>query len=144
MIDPFEIGEERYHRQFQNFARRYPERIGICIAYDNVLAHKIEAGVDIFLMPSRYEPCGLNQIYSLRYGTIPIVRATTGGLDDTVKNYDQENGAGNGFKFKEYKTSSFLNKTKQALKVFENREAWGQLMRNAMNEDFSWEKSAER
>lgn len=137
------LGEERYHRQFLNYARRYPERIGICIAYDNVLAHKIEAGVDIFLMPSRYEPCGLNQIYSLRYGTIPIVRAT-GGLDDTIKDYDQENGAGNGFKFTEYKTSAFLNKTKQALDVFENQEEWRQLMKNAMAEEFSWEISAKK
>ncbi|MDR4504696.1 MAG: glycogen synthase GlgA [Candidatus Scalindua sp.] len=137
------LGEERYHRQFLNFARRYPKRIGLCIAYNNVLAHKIEAGVDIFLMPSRYEPCGLNQIYSLRYGTIPIVHAT-GGLDDTIKDYDQANGAGNGFKFKEYNTSAFLNKTKQALNVFENREEWSRLMKNAMAEDFSWEISAEK
>lgn len=137
------LGEERYHRLFQNFARRYPERVGIRIAYDNVLAHKIEAGVDIFLMPSRYEPCGLNQIYSLRYGTIPIVRAT-GGLDDTIRDYDQENEIGNGFKFKEYKTGAFLDKTRRALNVFENEEEWRQIMRNAMAEDFSWEISARK
>ena len=137
------VGEERYQRLFQNFAHRYPERIGVRIAYDNPLAHKIEAGVDIFLMPSRYEPCGLNQIYSLRYGSIPIVRAT-GGLDDTVKDYVQENGAGNGFKFTEYKTTAFLEKMKEALNVFENREAWSQLMQKAMSEDFSWEISAKK
>ncbi len=137
------VGEERYQRLFQDLTRRYPKRIGICLAYDNLLAHKIEAGADIFLMPSRYEPCGLNQIYSLRYGTIPIVRAT-GGLDDTVIDYDLENGAGNGFKFEEYTTSAFLNKTKQALSVFTEREEWGQLMKNAMSEDFSWEIAAKK
>ncbi|MCP5002821.1 MAG: glycogen synthase GlgA [Planctomycetes bacterium] len=137
------IGEERYHRLFESFAHRYPERIGISIAYDNVLAHKIEAGVDIFLMPSRYEPCGLNQIYSLRYGTIPVVRAT-GGLDDTVKEYYQKNGTGNGFKFKEFTPCAFLNKTKQALNLFENKEEWRLLMKNAMIEDFSWELSAKK
>ena len=137
------VGEERYQRLFQDFAHRYPERIGVRIAYDNPLAHKIEAGVDIFLMPSRFEPCGLNQIYSLRYGSIPIVRAT-GGLDDTVKDYAQESGAGNGFKFYEYKTSAFLEKMKEALNIFANKEAWSLLMQKAMSEDFSWEISAKK
>jgi starch synthase len=134
-------GNEIYHKLFQEFARRYPERIGVYIAYDNKLAHKIEAGADIFLMPSRYEPCGLSQIYSLKYGTIPLVRAT-GGLDDTIQDYNSKDGTGNGFKFGEYKANAFLDKVKEALKIFSKREKWDQLMKNAMSEDFSWERSA--
>ncbi|MFQ5963519.1 MAG: glycogen synthase GlgA [Candidatus Scalinduaceae bacterium] len=135
------IGDERYHNLFQEYAHRYPERIGVRIAYDNKLAHKIEAGADIFLMPSRYEPCGLNQIYSLKYGTIPLVRAT-GGLDDTIKDYYSKDGTGTGFKFDEYKASVFIDKVKEALCVFANKEKWLQLMTNAMSQDFSWERSA--
>jgi starch synthase len=91
-------GEKKYHRLFEELAGRYPERLGVKITFDNALAHRIEAGCDMFLMPSRYEPCGLNQIYSLRFGTIPVVRAT-GGLDDTIRDYN--GGGGNGFKFKQ-------------------------------------------
>jgi glycosyltransferase involved in cell wall biosynthesis len=94
-------GEQKYHDLFQQVARKYPQKAGIRIAYDDRLAHKIEAGADFFLMPSKYEPCGLNQIYSLKYGTIPVVRAT-GGLDDTIVNYDPVTGTGNGFKFSRY------------------------------------------
>ena len=95
-------GETRYEEMFRRWQKFAPERVGVRIAYDNALAHKIEAGSDMFLMPSRYEPCGLNQIYSLRYGTVPIVRAT-GGLDDTVQHWNSETREGTGFKFYAYK-----------------------------------------
>lgn len=88
-------GEEEYHLLFQKMGQQYPGQAGVRIAFDNVLAHKIEAGANMFLMPSLYEPCGLNQIYSMKYGTVPIVRAT-GGLDDTVQNFDPSTGGGTG------------------------------------------------
>lgn len=134
-------GERRYHQFFEGVARQYPKKIGIHIGYDNVLAHKTEAGSDIFLMPSRYEPCGLNQIYSLKYGTIPIVRST-GGLDDTIVQFDLQTGSGTGFKFEKQDALEFLNAIKKALEVYKNKKAWMQLMKNAMKENFSWEKSA--
>jgi starch synthase len=111
------------------------------VAYDNALAHKIEAGSDMFLMPSRYEPCGLNQIYSLKYGTVPVVRAT-GGLDDTIENWDPRTGKGTGFKFSEYTGEALLDTVKLALKAYQDREAWQRLMRNGMSKDFSWNASA--
>ena len=100
-----------------------------------------EAGADIFLMPSRYEPCGLNQIYSLRYGTVPIVRAT-GGLDDTIENWDPLSRKGTGFKFSEYSGEAMLATIKQALQAFKDKAAWQQLMRNGMGRDFSWNAAA--
>ena len=135
-------GEQKYHDFFTQIARKYPQKAGIRIAYDDRLAHKIEAGVDLFLMPSKYEPCGLNQIYSLRYGTIPIVRAT-GGLDDTIVNYDPTTRKGNGFKFIRYDAKEFLNQIKVAIGLYSQPEHWKQLLRNAMTSDFSWERSAE-
>ncbi len=114
-------GEEKYHDLFQQVARKYPQKAGIRIAYDDRLAHKIEAGADLFLMPSKYEPCGLNQIYSLKYGTIPVVRAT-GGLDDTIVNYDPATGTGNGFKFSRYDAKEFLNQMKVAIDFFSQTE----------------------
>jgi starch synthase len=136
-------GERRYHQIFNDLARKYPGKLGVKIAYDNALAHKIEAGADIFLMPSKYEPCGLNQIYSLRYGTVPVVRAT-GGLDDTISGYDNRSGEGDGFKFSEYSPSAMIKKIKEAITLFKDKDAWGRVMRNGMSEDFSWKKSAER
>ncbi len=94
-------------------------------------------------MPSRYEPCGLNQIYSLKYGTIPLVRAT-GGLDDTIVQFDPQTGTGNGFKFEKPDAQEFLNAIKRALEVYKNKKAWMQLMKNAMEESFTWEKSAQK
>jgi len=111
------------------------------VAYDNAIAHKIEAGADMFLMPSRYEPCGLNQIYSLKYGTVPIVRAT-GGLDDTIEPWDARSGKGTGFKFTEYNGESLLLTIKGALQAFRDQTSWQVLMRNGMNKDFSWNASA--
>ena len=135
-------GEQKYHDLFNRVARKYPKKAGIRIAYDERLAHKIEAGADLFLMPSKYEPCGLNQIYSLKYGTIPVVRAT-GGLDDTITNYDPGTGKGNGFKFNRYDAKELLNQIKVAIGFFHRPEHWKQLLRNAMMADFSWQRSAE-
>jgi starch synthase len=135
-------GEQKYHDLLQQVARQYPQKAGIRITYDDRLAHKIEAGADLFLMPSKYEPCGLNQIYSLKYGTIPVVRAT-GGLDDTIVNYDPATGIGNGFKFSRYDAKEFLNQIKVAISFFSQPKHWKQLLHNAMTADFSWERSAE-
>jgi starch synthase len=110
------------------------------IGFDEALAHRIEAGADLFLMPSLYEPCGLNQIYSLKYGTIPIVRAT-GGLRDTVKDYTTASG-GNGFVFDPYEPSELLRTVDRALELFARKREWTALIRRAMNEDFSWNRSA--
>ncbi|MDO8426193.1 MAG: glycosyltransferase, partial [Deltaproteobacteria bacterium] len=111
------------------------------IAFNNGITHLVEAGSDIFLMPSRYEPCGLNQMYSLKYGTIPIVRAT-GGLEDTVRDYKDNEGTG--FKFKEYSASALVEKVKEALAVYKDKKAWAELQRRAMAGNFSWEESAKR
>ncbi len=135
-------GEQKYHDLFQRVARQYPQKAGIRIAYDDRLAHKIEAGADLFLMPSKYEPCGLNQIYSLRYGTIPVVRAT-GGLDDTIIHYDPNTGTGNGFKFSRYDAKEFLNQIKTAIHFFHQPKHWKRLLQNGMTADFSWQRSAE-
>ena len=135
-------GEQKYHDLFAQVAHKYPQKAGIRIAYDDRLAHKIEAGADFFLMPSKYEPCGLNQIYSLKYGTIPVVRAT-GGLDDTITHYDPATKKGNGFKFARYDAKEFLNLIKMAIRFYTQPEHWRQLLRNAMTADFSWERSAE-
>ena len=113
------------------------------VAYDNALAHKIEAGADMFLMPSRYEPCGLNQIYSLKYGTAPIVRAT-GGLDDTVENWNPDRDQGTGFKFTEYTPLALLETVRWALRTYQYKESWQKLMVNGMTRDFSWNRSAEQ
>lgn len=135
-------GEQKYHDLFTQVAHKYPQKAGIRIAYDDRLAHKIEAGADFFLMPSKYEPCGLNQIYSLKYGTIPVVRAT-GGLDDTIIHYDPATKKGNGFKFTRYDAKEFLNTIKMAIDFYAQPEHRRQLLRNAMTADFSWERSAE-
>jgi starch synthase len=111
--------------------------VGVRIGFDNVLAHRIEAGSDIFLLPSRYEPCGLNQMYSLRYGTIPVVHGT-GGLDDTIVPYDHETAEGNGFKFESYDAEALLASLQQAVALYHDREAWERLMRRGMQTDFSW------
>src|SRR5262249_8792026 len=100
-------GQPVYEKMLRAFAEKHPDKVAVKVGFDNGLAQKIEAGDDIFLMPSRFEPCGLNQIYSLRYGTVPVVRAT-GGLDDTVQNYDGETTQGTGFKFEEYSGTQLL------------------------------------
>ena len=108
---------------------------------DNTLAHRIQAGSDIFLMPSRFEPCGLTQMYALRYGTAPLVRAT-GGLRDTVVEFNPETGEGNGFRFEEYRAEALFAACARALEIFRNPEAWQRLMANAFAADFSWARAA--
>lgn len=134
-------GEPRYEELFRTMAEKYPDKFLVKVAYDNTLAHQIEAGADMFLMPSRYEPCGLNQIYSLKYGTVPVVRAT-GGLDDTIKAFDGKTGTG--FKFSEYSPQALLAVLQQALEVYRQPKAWQRLMHNGMREDFSWANSAKQ
>ena len=129
-------GDPKYEALFRQMAADFPDRVGVRIGFDNRVAHLIEAGADMFLMPSLYEPCGLNQIYSLRYGTVPVVRAT-GGLDDTI---DSETG----FKFAEYSSAALLAAVRQALAAFSNRDAWRDMMRRGMARDFSWKASAGR
>ncbi|MCF7801425.1 MAG: glycogen synthase [Candidatus Marinimicrobia bacterium] len=132
-------GEQRFEDMFRGWSQRYPKKVAYHQGYDAALSHLIEAGADMFLMPSKYEACGLNQIYSLRYGTIPIVRQT-GGLGDTVQAWNGE--CGTGFNFQFYSSFALLQAINQALRVFRDKQAWQTLMRNAMAQDFSWEKSA--
>ena len=134
-------GERKYEELFRALAAAYPGRVGLKIAYDNTVAHQIEAGTDMFLMPSRYEPCGLNQIYSLKYGTVPIVRAT-GGLDDTIEAFDIEHGTGTGFKFVEYSGAAMIRSVRQALHLFMDERIWRRIQLNGMAKDFSWRGSA--
>jgi starch synthase len=137
-------GEKGLEDYFGGLPARYPGRIGSFIGYNDGLAHLIEAGSDFFVMPSRYEPCGLNQIYSLKYGTLPIVRAT-GGLDDTVQQYDERSAAGNGFKFWEISSSALYYAIGWAVSTYYDRRAHLQRMiQSAMSQRFSWEDSAEQ
>lgn len=137
-------GEPYYENLLRSLAERFPHRFAVRVQYDDTLAHKIEAGSDMFLMPSRYEPCGLNQIYSLRYGTVPIVRAT-GGLDDTVDETQQPGSAANpgtGFKFHGYASQNFLAAIDRALVLFQDKPTWQRLMQNGMVQDHGWAKPA--
>lgn len=134
-------GERRYEDLWLGLAARHPDRIGTKIGFDDPLAHLIEAGADLFLMPSRFEPSGLNQMYSLRYGTPPVVRAV-GGLADTVRNFNPRTGQGNGFSFGDYSAQALLNTLRWALDVFQERSTWRQIQQEGMSEDFSWDASA--
>jgi starch synthase len=134
-------GEAYYENMFRSLAAHYPGRVMVKIAYDDMLAHKVEAGSDMFLMPSHYEPCGLNQFYSLKYGTPPVVRGT-GGLEDTVEEWDPQTKQGTGFKFHGYKPEDFLAAIQRALTAFADKDSWHQLMRNGMAQDYSWGRSA--
>ncbi|MBI3475041.1 MAG: glycogen synthase GlgA [Acidobacteria bacterium] len=134
-------GDKLFEEMFLRLVKQFPNKIALKVAYDNAVAHKIEAGSDMFLMPSRYEPCGLNQIYSLKYGTVPIVRAT-GGLDDTIEPWDARTGKGTGFKFNDYTGEALLTTIKQALLAYRDQSSWQTLMRNGMSKDFSWGASA--
>lgn len=136
-------GEKHYEDFWQSLRNYAPRQVGVYRGYNESLAHKIEAGADIFMMPSTFEPCGLNQMYSLRYGTIPIVRAV-GGLDDTVENFDAVTGTGNGFKFGPYRADRFLEKIFEAIFAFADRDAWRQMQLNGMAEDNSWENAARK
>jgi len=134
-------GDRDYEDVFRRLHKQYPQKFAVNIAFDNRLAHKIEAGSDMFLMPSKYEPAGLNQLYSLKYGTVPIVRAT-GGLDDTVEQWDPQTQKGTGFKFREYSGEAMLETIQAALAAFRDQGRWQTLMRNGMAQDYSWEVSA--
>jgi starch synthase len=136
-------GEARYEEQFTRLGRTYPGQLGVRLGFDDALSHRIQAGSDCFLVPSRYEPCGLTQLYSLRYGTIPIVRAT-GGLRDTVVPFDPATGQGTGFVFTEPSAEALLEAVRAAVEVSADKDAWQRLMRNAMAQDFSWDRSAAR
>jgi starch synthase len=134
-------GQPEYEKLFKGLADKYSARVSVKIGYDNTLAHKIEAGADMFLMPSRYEPCGLSQIYSLRYGTVPVVRAT-GGLDDTIQNFVPKTQQGTGFKFNEYDGGALLGCIRSALKAYRDPKVWHAIQANGMAKDFSWKTSA--
>jgi starch synthase len=134
-------GDRRYEDLWLGLAARHPDRFGTRIGFDDALAHLIEAGADLFLMPSRFEPCGLNQMYSLRYGTVPLVRAV-GGLYDTVTNFDQQTGTGTGFTFDEYSAQALLNTLRWALGIYQDRAAWRRIQLEGMKLDFSWDASA--
>lgn len=134
-------GDERYHRLFQELSKKYPGKIGINLKFDAPLSKRIYAGSDAFLMPSRYEPCGLGQLISLRYGTVPIVRAT-GGLIDTVSDFDPATGKGNGIVFREYSSQALLKAVERALYFYSQKRLWRNLVKTGMREDFSWTNSA--
>jgi starch synthase len=134
------LGEKRYHEVLTEAAVRFPGKVSLNLAFDEQLAHQIEAGCDMFLMPSRYEPCGLNQMYSMKYGTIPVVRAT-GGLADTV--LDPEKGEGStGFTFTEYSADSLFRVMERARKAYDDKDAWAAMVGRAMAQDFSWDRAA--
>jgi starch synthase len=135
-------GERRYEDLWLGLAARHPDRIGARVGFDEGLAHLIEGGADLFLMPSKFEPCGLNQMYSLRYGTVPVVRAT-GGLFDTVRNFDRATGTGTGFTFEEHSPQALLSTLRWALETFSDRAAWTAIQAEGMRQDFSWDASAE-
>ncbi len=138
-------GDAHWHHWMRELARRHPDRVGVLLGFDEPLAHQIEAGADVFLMPSLYEPSGLNQLYSLKYGTVPVVRAT-GGLADTVTDCTPESladGTATGFRFGPYDAGAFLDAVRRALETYRERpEQWLQLVRTGMGQDWSWDRSA--
>lgn len=140
-------GEYKYEEMFRHLAYHFKGKLAAYIGYNNELSHLIEAGADIFLMPSRYEPCGLNQIYSLKYGTVPVVRKT-GGLADTVKDWDEENyhgfDHGNGFSFYDYSGFALYKSVERAVNTFNHKDIWKKIQLNGMKLDFSWKRSAEK
>jgi starch synthase len=134
-------GEHQYHDLLSAVAKKHPTKLGLVLGFDNLLAHQIYAGSDFFLMPSRYEPCGLGQMISLHYGTIPIVRQT-GGLADTITDYNSQTGRGNGFSFREHTAVALFGAIARALLTMKVQPAWQRLVQNAMSSDFSWGRSA--
>ena len=139
-------GETVYHELFTNLARRFPNKVAARLEFSNPLAHSIEAGADMLLMPSRYEPCGLNQLYSLKYGTVPVVRAT-GGLADTITDLSDETlaaGTANGFTFREYAALALAETLKRACTAYGHEPTWHRLMANGMRQDWSWANSAKQ
>jgi starch synthase len=136
-------GEQRYEDFWQRLRDYSPSQVGVYRGYSEPLSHEIEAGADMFLMPSKFEPCGLNQMYSLRYGTVPIVHAV-GGLDDTVETFDVVSGSGNGFKFSPYRADKFLERIYEALFAYAQPDVWRRIQRNGMAADNSWENAAQK
>jgi starch synthase len=136
-------GEEGYERALREAAERYRGKVSVTIGFDEALAHRIMAGVDLFLVPSLYEPCGLTQMYALKYGTVPVVRAT-GGLEDTIEDFDPRTKSGNGFKFEPYDAKAFLFSIQRAVDLWSDQETWEILMRKGMAANYSWDLSAER
>ncbi len=134
-------GDARYEDSLQALAAAHPSRVAVRIGFDERLAHLVEAGADMFLMPSEFEPCGLNQLYSLRYGTVPIVRAV-GGLHDTIQPYTTRAQHANGFKFQDGTPAAFVRVVQQAIRLYHNSEVWRKLIRNGMTADHSWRLSA--
>ncbi|HEX3845470.1 MAG TPA: glycosyltransferase, partial [Steroidobacteraceae bacterium] len=136
-------GEPQYERFFADLERRFPGRVVFRQGYDDELSHWIEAACDMFLMPSRYEPCGLNQMYSLRYGTVPIVRHT-GGLADSVQSYDPDTDEGTGIVFNDFDSEALEWALNVALDLYEQPQQWRRMVRNGMAKDFSWERQGEK
>ncbi len=136
-------GQQRYHELLSYFAARHPKKVGVKIDFDNALAHNIYAGCDMFLMPSRYEPCGLNQLISLRYGTVPIVRAT-GGLVDTVEDFSPDTGTGTGFRFMSYSASDMMGAVHRGLTLYSDTTRWSEMVHRAMSQNWSWDESARK
>jgi starch synthase len=139
-------GEPRYHQVLGDLAKEYPERVAVRLEFSNELAHRIEAGADIFAMPSQYEPCGLNQLYSLKYGTVPVVRAT-GGLVDTVVNATEQtlaNGTATGFAFEDYTSLELADSLQRACRAYADPVVWSQLVETGMRQDWSWGHSADQ
>lgn len=139
-------GQPKYHKILEGLCDRFPQKVAVRLEFSNPLAHRIEAGSDIFLMPSRFEPCGLNQLYSLRYGTVPVVRAT-GGLADTIVDYDEQTaaaGSANGFSFQEYSSLALSETLSQACDVYRKPEVWNRLIATGMKQDWSWSRSAKQ
>ena len=134
-------GEKKYHELLSELAKKYPKNFMLALKFDNATAHLIEAGSDFFLMPSLYEPCGLNQMYSLKYGTLPIVRKT-GGLADTIVDYTENPSSGNGFQFLEFTSDALLSAIERAFKLYSTKSEFTKVVKRAMNQDFGWEKSA--
>lgn len=134
-------GEARYEEALRSLAAAHPSRVGVHIGFDERLAHLVEAGADIFLMPSVFEPCGLNQMYSLRYGTVPVVTAV-GGLDDTVQPYTLRAKHANGFKFRDQSPGTLVRVLRQAIRLYHDKAQWVPLMERGMRADRSWERSA--
>jgi starch synthase len=136
-------GDDKYHIVLDGLAKAYPDRLGLKLTYERSLAHKVMAGADIFLMPSRYEPCGLEQLYGLKYGTVPVVRST-GGLEDTIIDFFQDPEAGTGFKFSDYSPDALFEVMRQVVALFKDQAAWKGLMLRGMDQDYSWAKATRK
>lgn len=136
-------GDKKVMKFLERIGAKYPEKFAVLLRFDEKMAHLIEAGSDIFLMPSRYEPCGLNQMFSLKYGTIPVVRKT-GGLADTIVDYIEDPSKGNGFVFERYDRQDMLAALRNAVDLFSDTSTWQKLMKRGMRLNFSWQAAAEK